>query len=128
MRRESFKLCGVIVLCFLAQIFQDAGLGESFPIFRSQNLTSLKNNACDDYTDHKIIHSGMICCLYVYIYVALQEVNTWRLPTLILIFVNILVFFSCVSWLPKYNTLKPRTSFVDNLYFLTVYRSVVCSL
>jgi hypothetical protein len=35
-RRESFKFSGMIVLCFLAEIFQDADLGEPFPILGPQ--------------------------------------------------------------------------------------------
>jgi len=42
MRREGVKFSGVMVLPFLAEIFQDAVLGESSPIFRSQNLSFLK--------------------------------------------------------------------------------------
>jgi hypothetical protein len=66
-RREFFKFSGIIVLCFLAEIFQDAGLGETSPIFRSRNLTSLKK-CLQFYRDSKIIHFGMhllSLCLYM---------------------------------------------------------------
>jgi len=79
MRTESFKFSGVVVLCFLAEIIQDAGLGESSPIFRFRNLTSLKKMVTIAIQTAKSLILECICCLCVYICVALKEVNTWRL-------------------------------------------------
>ena len=68
MRRESFKFSGVMVLCFLAEIFKDAGLGESSPIFRSRNVTFLKKKmlAIAIHTAKSLILE-CLCCLCVYI-------------------------------------------------------------